>query len=191
MKEVSKSELAKIIGKSGATVTNLVQARVLDNCFTPTGKIYLEKAINAITISKGGDFVKRNEEPEATEKKQLQKTQFEILEEVEKEKSITFKKDENIEKLKDRLFYLIVPHVETNIADVHKHLKNDFTDDQISGAIKEIDNEGRSNFLYEFLYELMKDTEEKINIQLIYKKMLSTFYSPSEIAFYMDCMKDD
>ena len=190
MEEVTKSELAKIIGKSAATVTNLVQARVLDNCFTPTGKIYLEKAINAITLSKGGDFIKHGEEP-TNAKKPQHATQFEILEEVEKEKNITFKKDKNTEKLKDGPFYLLIPNVETTIGDIRKHLKNDFTNKQINNAISEIDNDGRSSFLYEFLYELMKESKEKINMLFIYKKMLSTFYSPSEIAFYMDCMKDD
>ena len=186
MKEVSKSELAKIIGKSGATITNLVKAGALDNCFTPAGKIYLEKALDAITKTKGEDFIKN----ETTTKQPQQKTQFEILEEVEKNKNITFKKDENIEKLKNEEFFLFVPNVETNISDIREHLKNDFTDKEITQAITEIDNDMRSNVLYEFLHELMQD-RKSIDMHFIYKKMLGTFYSPGEIAFYMDCMKDD
>jgi len=68
---------------------------------------------------------------------------------------------------------------------------NDFTDTQIEKSIAIINNDERSNFLYELLDEIMRDTSEVVNIHFIYKKMLSAFYSSEEIAFYMDSMKDD
>ena len=57
MIEVNKGELAKHIGKSGATVSNLITKGILNNCFSPGGRIYLEKAVKAITLAKGDDYI--------------------------------------------------------------------------------------------------------------------------------------
>lgn len=53
MIEVNKSELAKQLGVSSPMVTKYVKSGVLDECFTPSGKkLYLEKAMQAIAMSK-------------------------------------------------------------------------------------------------------------------------------------------
>lgn len=53
MTEVTKGELAKQLGVSGAMVSKHVKSGVLDKCFTPNGKkIYLEKAIDALEKSR-------------------------------------------------------------------------------------------------------------------------------------------
>ena len=193
-KEVNKSELAKAIGKSSATITKLAKEGVLNQCFTPTGQINLTKALEAISKSKGKFFI----DPKDTKKeKSLQEmTQLEVIELVEREKNIKFTMKGNellmsAEKLKDGSFYLYAPKVLTPIEDIREHLKENFTDKEIEQAISEVDNEGRSNFLYELLYEIMRDKTMQINLNFIYKKMLSAFYSASEIAFYMECMRDD
>lgn len=60
MTEVSKSELAKNINKSGAIVTRLISNGILDDCFTPNGKkLYLEKSIKAIIKAKGSDYLSK------------------------------------------------------------------------------------------------------------------------------------
>jgi len=193
--EVSKSELAKAIGKSGATITKLVKEGVLDNCFTPGGKIYLKKALDAITKRKGSFFISQADA--AQEKKLHEMTQLEIMELVEKEKNIKFTRPNksndimSIEKLKGGSMYLWTPQVITLIDEIKEHLKSSFTDDDIEAAIKEIDNESRSNFMYELLDEIMRDKSETVQIHFLYKKMLSAFYSSSEIAFFMECMKED
>ena len=58
MTKVNKGELAKKIGKSGAIVTRLINDGVLNSSFTPDGKkIFLEKAIHAIIMNKGRDYI--------------------------------------------------------------------------------------------------------------------------------------
>lgn len=59
MTKVTKGELAQKIGKSGAIVTRLINSGVLNSSFTSDGKkIYLEKAIKAIIMNKGIDYIK-------------------------------------------------------------------------------------------------------------------------------------
>ncbi|MCD6432951.1 MAG: hypothetical protein J7L21_02825 [Sulfurimonas sp.] len=58
MTEVNKGELAKHIGKSAAIVSRLINNGIMNDCFTPSGKkIYLEKALKAITLAKGNDYL--------------------------------------------------------------------------------------------------------------------------------------
>lgn len=65
MTEVSKSQLAKEIERDPSVVTKYVKKGILDGCFTPNGKkIYLEKALKAITDYKGET---ENETPNASE----------------------------------------------------------------------------------------------------------------------------
>lgn len=53
MTEVNKTQLAKKLGVSSAMVSKHVKSGILDKCFTPNGKkIYLEKAIKSIELSK-------------------------------------------------------------------------------------------------------------------------------------------
>ena len=61
MNEVSKTELAKAINKSGAIVTRLINQGILDKCFTKNGKkLYLDKSIKAIIKAKGSDYLERD-----------------------------------------------------------------------------------------------------------------------------------
>lgn len=56
MTEVNKAELAKHLGVSSPMVSKYVRAGILDKCFTPNGKkIYLEKALKAIALSRKKD----------------------------------------------------------------------------------------------------------------------------------------
>ncbi len=56
MTEVNKAELAKHLGVSPPMVSKYVKSGILDKCFTPNGKkIYLEKAVRAIALSKKRD----------------------------------------------------------------------------------------------------------------------------------------
>ena len=57
MREVNKSELAKHIGKSNAIITRLKNEGTLYGCFTPSGKIDLDKAIDNIQKYKGEDYI--------------------------------------------------------------------------------------------------------------------------------------
>jgi len=53
MIEVNKSELAAQLGVKPSMVSKHVKSGVLDECYTPNGKkLYLEKAIQAISLSK-------------------------------------------------------------------------------------------------------------------------------------------
>lgn len=58
MTEVNKGELAAYIKKSNAIVSRLANDGVLNECYTSNGKkIYLEKAIKAIIMNKGTDYL--------------------------------------------------------------------------------------------------------------------------------------
>lgn len=53
MVEVNKSELAAQLGVKPSMVSKHVKSGVLDGCYTPNGKkLYLEKAIQAIALSR-------------------------------------------------------------------------------------------------------------------------------------------
>ena len=53
MIEVNKSQLAAQLGVKPSMVTKHVKSGVLDGCYTPNGKkLYLEKAIQAISLSR-------------------------------------------------------------------------------------------------------------------------------------------
>ena len=54
---VTKSELARHIGKSPQYISKLVRQGVFDKCMTPDGKkIYLEKALETLTKGRKRDF---------------------------------------------------------------------------------------------------------------------------------------
>lgn len=63
MVEVNKSQLAAQLGVKPSMVTKHVKSGVLDDCFTPNGKkLYLEKALEAISLSRkrGADVVEED-----------------------------------------------------------------------------------------------------------------------------------
>ena len=61
MQEITKTELAKFINRSGSIITRLANDGVLDDCFTKSGKkLYLEKAIKAIIQAKGIDYLDKS-----------------------------------------------------------------------------------------------------------------------------------
>ena len=62
MTEVNKGQLATHLGVKAPMITKHVKAGTLDNCFTPDGKkLYLEKAVKAITLGKKRDYRKITE----------------------------------------------------------------------------------------------------------------------------------
>lgn len=57
MTEVTQAELSRQLGVSKSMIYKHVKSGILDKCFAPNGKkIYLEKAIQAIALSKKRDF---------------------------------------------------------------------------------------------------------------------------------------
>lgn len=196
MEEVNKSELAKIIGKSNSSLTKIIQEGVLNGCFTASGKIDLKKALIAIELAKGSDYIKTDENVQKEQIKSV--TQLEIIQMVEREKGIKFERPQpnniimSMEQLSSGNIHNWVPSPIVTVENVKEYLENSFTDEEIEKAINEVNHEQRGYALYELLDMIIRDNTSTLKeVQYLFTMILRTFYSGQEIAFYMDCMFED
>jgi len=139
-KEVSKSGLAKAIGRSPAVITRMVKSGIFDGCYAKNGKIILHKALVSIKDNKGEEYLLKSS------KNFNQLNQLEVIELIETEKNITFerpKKDDiriSLKKLKSGDFHSWIPKAIVSIENVKVHLKNSFTNEEIKASIEEVNS---------------------------------------------------
>ena len=89
-KEVTKSGLAKAIGRSPAVITRMVKSGIFDGCYAKNGKILLHKALVSIKDNKGEEYLLKSS------KNFNQLNQLEVIEIVETEKNIMFERPKNL-----------------------------------------------------------------------------------------------